>query len=550
MQPNTLYFGDNLQVLRTHFPDESVDLVYLDPPFNSKRDYNYIYRDLVGAGDTAQEQAFTDTWTMEGAAAEFREVTESGLPEGALIETLRQVFGDTSLVAYLSVMALRLRELHRVLKPTGSLYLHCDPTASHYLKMVLDCVFGGTNFINDVTWQRTVPKSDHRQGATNWPRVHDCLLYYQRHAGTATTFQQAFSAYDADYLEASYPFVEEGTGRRYGAHSLTAPGAGTRGHPQYEFMGVVRYWRYGQDKMQALLEEGRIIQSKPGNVPRFKRYLDEMPGVPVGDIWTDIGNLQGAAHERLGYPTQKPLALLERIILASSNEGDLCLDPFCGCGTAVAAAQKLGRQWCGIDITSLAVTLIRERLSDHFPEVYPSPGDVPVDGLPKDVAAARMLFEKDPYDFQFWALTLVAAHPPGGTKTKGSDKGIDGVVLWHDGEEKLQRAIVSVKGGKHVSDAMLKDLIATVEAEKAAVGLFVTLTPPTKPMRERAALAGEYELAGTTAKFPRVQILTIEELLAGKRPSLPQTSQVQGHKAAKAIEDTSAQGSLFGEDEA
>ncbi len=393
MQPNTLYFGGNLQVLREHFPDACVDLVYLDPPFNSDRNYNMVFSGAAGEDDTAQIQAFADTWSFEGAAEAFYEITATPAPVGKLLEGLRQAFGDTSLLGYLSVMALRLRELHRVLKPTGSLYLHCDPTASHYLKMVLDCVFGGTNFINDVTWQRTVPKSDHRQGATNWPRVHDCLLYYQRHAGTATTFQQAFSAYDADYLEASYPFVEEGTGRRYGAHSLTAPGAGTRGHPQYEFMGVVRYWRYGQDKMQALLEEGRIIQSKPGNVPRFKRYLDEMPGVPVGDIWTDIGNLQGAAHERLGYPTQKPLALLERIILASSNEGDLCLDPFCGCGTAVAAAQKLGRQWCGIDITTLAVSLIKKRLLEHFPEAFPSPDDIPVKGFPVDVAGARALLE-------------------------------------------------------------------------------------------------------------------------------------------------------------
>jgi len=548
MQPNTLYFGDNLAVLREQFPDACVDLVYLDPPFNSKRDYNYIYRDLAQQGDTAQEQAFTDTWTMEGAAAEFREATESGFPEGELIETLRHVFGDTSLVAYLSVMALRLRELHRVLKPTGSLYLHCDPTASHYLKMVLDCVFGQDCFNNDISWVRTVPKSDYREGAVNWPRIHDVLLRYSREPGTGCVFGQPFTDYSEEYRR-RYKHVDA-DGRRYDLYSLIAPGNGTRGHPRYEFLGVTRYWRYGEEKMHQLLAEGRIVQTGPGLVPRYKRYLDEVPGVPVGDVWSDIPPINARAAERLGYPTQKPLGLLERIIAASSNPGDLCLDPFCGCGTAVAAAQALGRQWCGIDITSLAVTLIRERLSDHFPEVYPSPGDVPVNGLPKDVAGATMLFNSDPYDFQFWALTLVGAHPPGGTGKKGADKGIDGVVLWHDGAEKLQRAFVSVKGGKHVSVNQLKDLLATLETEKAAVGLFVTLTPPTKPMQNMAALAGDYTLATQFGelKFPKLQILTIEELLAGKRPALPQTSQLQGHKAAKAIGDKGGQQSLFGDE--
>ncbi|MCC7494994.1 MAG: hypothetical protein IT204_21780 [Fimbriimonadaceae bacterium] len=487
MHLNTLYFGDNLQVLREHFPDECVDLVYLDPPFNSKRDYNYIYRDLAGAGDTAQEQAFSDTWTFAGAAAEFREVTESGFPEGKLIDALHEVFGDTSLVAYLSVMALRLRELRRILKPTGSLYLHCDPTAGHYLKMVLDCVLGSSAFRSEVVWS-------YRRWPTrtpNYQHMHDLIYYYAR--GQTVTFNVLYEPPSESFL------------KRF-------RGMGNR------------------------LDRGATT----------KRSSDEpTPGLPMRDVW-DLSILAGSSSERLGYPTQKPLALLNRIIAASSNEGDVVLDPFCGCGTAVVAAQKLGRRWCGIDITSLSVTLMRQRLADSFPEIYPSPGDVPVIGLPKDLAGARLLAELDKYDFQFWALTLVGAHPPGGTKKKGADKGVDGEILWRDGTGKLQKAVVSVKGGQSVTDTQLKDLITTVDAAKAAVGLFVSLAQPTGPMRNRAALGGNYTMAGTAATYPRIQMLTIEELLAGKRPDLPKSSRLDPHKSARAVDD-GTQGSLFGE---
>lgn len=546
MQPNTLYFGDNLQVLR-EFPDACVDLVYLDPPFNSKRDYNYIYRDLAGAGDTAQEQAFSDTWTMEGAAADFREVTESGRPEGKLIDTLHEVFGDGSLVAYLAVMALRLRELHRVLKDTGSLYLHCDEAAGPYLKLVLDCVFGPEHFRTEVIWQRTNVHND----SQHWSDVRDGIYCFTK--TDRCTWNPQYEPYSAEYLASKYRHRDP-DGRLYQLDNMTSPNP--RPNMMYEWLGFphpAMGWRYERATMQRLHDEGRIwYPTHPdGSLdttrrPRLKRYLDEQAGRLLGNIWTDINPINAMAAERLGYPTQKPLALLERIIAASSNPGDLVLDPFCGCGTAVAAAQKLGRQWVGIDITSLAVNLIRERLADQFPEVWPTAGDVPVAGLPKDVHGAQDLFSANPYDFQFWALTLVGAHPPGGVKKRGADRGIDGEILWRDGQGKLQRGIVSVKGGAHVSDPMVKDLIATLEAEKAALGLFVTLAKPTKPMRERAALAGTYELAGTTAKFPRVQILTIEELLAGQRPQLPVTSRIEAHKEAKAIA-ADEQGKLFEE---
>ncbi len=538
MQADTLYFGDNLQVLREQLPDASVDLVYLDPPFNSQRDYNYIYRDIASASDTAQEQAFSDTWTMEGAAAEFGEVTLSGHPEGKLIDTLHQLFGDTALIAYLSVMALRLRELHRVMKPTGSLYLHCDDAASHYLKLVLDCIFGPEYHRNEIIWKRTSGHSD----ALRFGRVHDVILYYTREG--KPTRNTVYQPYDEQYAEQYYRYRDP-DGRRFMSGDASAAGL-TGGGYRYEWRGVTRVWRFPVETMQRLDEEGRIYYTRNG-FPRVKRYLDEMPGMPAQDVWHDIEALRSWHAERLGYPTQKPLALLERIISASSNEGDLVLDPFCGCGTAVVAAQKLNRRWIGIDITSLAVNLIRERLSNHFPELWPMPGDVPVAGLPRDVAGARLLFETNPYDFQFWALTLVGAHPPGGRRKKGADRGIDGEILWRDGQDQLQRAVVSVKGGRHVGDAMLKDLIATVEAENAAVGLMVTLAAPTRPMRQRAAQAGEYQYAArelsdhVTACFPRIQILTVEELLEGRRPELPRTSRLARHREAKEIKGDSPQ---------
>jgi DNA modification methylase len=516
-----LYFGDNLDILRDEIKSESIDLVYLDPPFNSKSGYNLLFKTPKGYVSDAQITAFQDTWSWgKQAEKEFAELLHQPNTDVAeMIQSLRRFLKESDMMAYLTMMANRLVELHRVLKPTGSLYLHCDPTASHYLKIVLDTVFGHDNFKNDITWLRTVPKSDFRQGATNFPRVHDCILYYQKDSSLCKTFNQPFSEYDPEYIESSYPFVEPETGRRYGAHSLTAPGAGSRGHPQYEFLGVVRYWRYSKEKMEQLLKEGRIIQSKEGNVPRYKRYLDEVEGVPIGDVWTDINNLQGASKERLGYPTQKPQALLERIIKASSNEGDLVLDPFCGCGTAVHAAQTLKRDWIGIDITHLAISLIEKRMKDAFPSI-----SFQVHGTPKDLDGARNLAERDKYQFQWWACSLVNAQPYQGKK-KGADSGIDGLIFFQDDNSGAKKIIVSVKGGENVTRTMIADLKNTVEREKAQIGLFVTLAEPTKPMITEAASAGFYESPHMGA-YPKIQILTIADLLSGKeKPNYPDLSR-------------------------
>jgi DNA modification methylase len=490
MPDNTLYYGDNLDILRLYVPDESVDLIYLDPPFNSNQAYNVLFEEENGSGATSQIQAFDDTWhwTTEAMAAYDEALAHGGAP-AECVRAFHNMLGTTDMMAYLAMMAPRLIELRRVLKDTGSIYLHCDPTASHYLKVLMDSIFGGENFINEVVWNRTVPKSDYRQGATNWPRVHDVLLYYHKDHDACELFDQPFAPYSEDYIERSYPYTDEGTGRRYGTHSLTAPGAGRRGHPQYEFMGVTRYWRYSEEKMDRLLEEGRVVQTKPGNVPRYKRYLDEVPGVPIGDIWTDIGMIQGASAERLGYPTQKPEALLERVIEASSNEGDLVLDPFCGCGTTVAVAHRLKRRWIGIDITHLAINLMKSRLLDAFgPEIEEQ---YEVIGEPTAQGGAKQLAEEDRYQFESWALGLVGARQT--EKKKGADRGIDGRLYFHDGstDDPTRQIVISVKSG-NVGVSFIRDLRGVLDREEAELGLLITLEPPTKPMVTEAASAGFY----------------------------------------------------------
>jgi len=412
------------------------------------------------------------------------------------------------MMAYLTMMANRLLELHRVLKPTGSLYLHCDPTASHYLKIVLDGVFGNANFNNELIWRRTTTKNDYKQGAVNWPRVHDVILMYGKNLKLRPVFNQPFSEYSAEYLHDFYRHKDE-DGRVYRLSDLTAPGRGMRGHPQYEFLGVTRYWRYNKEKMQELYLAGRVVQSKPGGVPAYKRYLDEVPGVAIGDVWEDLQAVQGAGNEFLGYPTQKPLALLERIIEASSNKVEVVLDPFCGCGTAVHAAQKLGRQWIGIDITHLAISLIEKRLRDAFPGLK-----FEVEGTPKDLEGARNLALRDKYQFQWWACSLVNAQPYMGKK-KGADGGIDGLIFFHDDKAGAKKIVVSVKGGENVNVAMVRDLAHVIEREKAAFGFFVTLVDPTRPMKEEAITTGYYDADRFGTEFPKLQILTIEGLMSG-----------------------------------
>jgi DNA modification methylase len=534
-----LFYGDNLHVLRENIADESIDLIYLDPPFNSSATYNVLFKSPTGVASQAQIEAFEDTWHWNvHAETAFEEVMRSGNSDAAdLLRAMRSFLGENDLMAYLAMMAVRLIELHRVLKSSGSLYLHCDPIAGHYLKLILDGIFGHQNFLNEIVWKRTTTKSDFRQGAKNWPRIHDTVFYFAKDLAALSFFEQPFSAYADDYVSDKYRHVDP-DGRRYMLDKLTAPGSGTRGHPQYEFMGVTRYWVYNRAKMESLRAEGRVVQPSPGAVPRYKRYLDEVKGVAIGDFWPDINAINSMATERLGYPTQKPVALLERIIGASSRPGEIVLDPFCGCGTAVYAAQKLGREWIGIDITHLAISLNEKRLNDAFPGIK-----YQVHGTPKDLDGAKALAALDKYQFQWWAVSLVNAVPFAGKK-KGADGGIDGLIYFKSDSKTTQRAIVSVKGGDNVNVGMLRDLKGVMSREKAPVGIFITLAPTTRPMVAEAASAGFFEC--DFGRFERLQIFTVAELLKGAKPKLPLVDQSVAFKKAK-VEgpDARAQGRLL-----
>jgi DNA modification methylase len=539
---NTLYYGDNLDVLRRHIRDESVDLVYLDPPFNSNANYNVLFDEKDGTQAAAQIQAFEDTWHWDQAAAAiYEETVEAGGSVADVLRAFRTFLGTNDMLAYLAMMAPRLAELRRTLKETGALYLHCDPTASHYLKLLLDAVFGAENCANEIIWQRTTTKNDYRQGAVNWPRVHDVLLMYHRStsaAREAKRFQQPFAPYEEEYIETFYSFKDE-SGKPYRLSDLTAPGQGSRGHPKYEFLGVTRYWRYGKEKMEQLYRDGRIEFRPTGKVPRLKVYLDDAPGVAIGDVWTDIRGMINFGKEMLGYPTQKPTALLERIIEASSKPGDLVLDPFCGCGTTITAAQKLGRGWIGIDITHLAISLIKVRLRDAYPEGV----QYQVIGEPTTVEDAAELAEQAPYQFQAWALGLVGARQSGAIK-KGADKGIDGRLYFHAGDNKTRQIIISVKAGK-LQAGYVRDLAGVVKQEEAEMGVLLSFDKPTQPMRSWAAGQGFYE--SPWGKHPRLQLLTVADLLAGKGIDYPRTAGVNRtyKQAARSLKKVAEPRTLF-----
>jgi adenine specific DNA methylase Mod len=522
---NRLYYGDNLDVLRGCIDDESVDLIYLDPPFNSQANYNVLFKSTAGEKSRAQIEAFGDTWHWgEEAELAFDGVMSSGSTDAAeMLRAIRSFLKENDMMAYLCMMAIRLLELRRVLKPTGSIYLHCDPTASHYLKILMDAISGEERFKTEIVWKRSSAHSDAKQGRQQHGRIHDVLLFYAK--SDEHTWNQLYTPYDQEYVDQFYRHIEEASGRRYRLGDLTGPGGAAKGNPLYEVMGVTRYWRYTREKMEKLIARGRVVQTSPGSVPQYKRYLDEMPGVPIQDIWTDIKPIGAQAQERLGYPAQKPQALLERIIGASSNEGDVVLDPFCGCGTAVHAAQKLKRQWIGIDITHLAISLIEKRLKDAFPGIQ-----YEVHGTPKDVEGARDLARRDKYQFQWWAVSLVNAVPFAGKK-KGADSGIDGLIYFKPEGRATEKAIVSVKGGENVNVAMVRDLAHVVEREAAKIGVFITLADSTGPMRTEAVKAGYYETL--YGKYPKIQILTIRELFAGKQPEIPLVDASSFKKAPK-----------------
>jgi site-specific DNA-methyltransferase (adenine-specific) len=533
-EKNKLYYGDNFEVLQRYVKDESVDLVYLDPPFNSRQDYNVLFAEKDGSQSSSQIRAFEDTWEWNiDAQRSYEFIVEQGGRVADALRAFKTFLFNSDMMAYLAMMAPRLVELRRVLKETGSIYLHCDPTASHYLKIMMDAVFGPQMFKNEIIWKRTSAHVNPKR----WGPVHDTLLFYSKSSGAR--WNLVLQAYEASHIASKYK--DEDEKGRYALSDLT--GAGTRGGDSgLDWRGVNptkkgRHWAVPKDEVAAIVGESRFVEmstqqkldlldengyvywAKRGTgieagLPRFKRYLES--GMPIQDVITDIFPINSQAQERLGYPTQKPEALLERIIKASSNEGDVVLDPFCGCGTTVQVAQRLNRRWIGIDITHLAIGLIKKRLSDAFgPEIKST---YEVIGEPTDYQGAAQLAEEDKYQFQWWALGQVGARPT--DQKKGADHGIDGRLYFHDDDSgKSKQIVFSVKAGG-VSVPQVRDLVGVISRERAEIGVFLCIEEPTKPMKKEAAEAGFYKSSdGST--YPRLQILTIQQILDGKQPEYP-----------------------------
>jgi DNA modification methylase len=559
-----LYFGDNLDILRRYIEPESVDLVYLDPPFKSNQDYNVLFAEQDGSRAAAQIKAFEDTWQWDLAAeAAFRDVVEQGGRVSLVMQAMRTFLGESDMLAYLSMMAPRLVELCRVLKPTGSIYLHCDPTASHYLKLLMDAIFGPGRFLNEIVWKRThAHSSSQRYGP-----VHDIILFYSK--GEHPTWTNLRVAHDPGYVAKHFTHTDPTTGRAFQPITLTGSGIrhGDSGKPWrgIDPTQVGRHWalpgsilaaigvngKTVQDKLDALDAAGMIYwPDKSGGTPRLKWYADQLEGTALPDVWTDIAPISAKATERLGYPTQKPEPLLERIIRASSNEGETVLDPFCGCGTAIVVAQRLGRRWIGIDITHLAVTLIKHRLQDSFGNEAMQ--RYSVIGEPVSLPDAQELADADRYQFQWWAVGLVGARPVPADQKKGADKGIDGRLYFHDegSSAKTKQVILSVKSG-HTDVSHVRDLRGVIEREKAALGVLISMQQPTTAMRTEAASAGFYESPGWRTTHPRLQLLTVEDLLRGKRIDMPpiRHTSVTFKKARRVKDEQSSARELFGDAE-
>lgn len=532
---NRLYYGDNLKIMQ-RMRSASVDLIYLDPPFKSDQNYNLIYRNLTGKPVPEQAHAFCDTWEMDAEKERLAKtmpvlMREKGVDDYYVefwrlwVQALRHT--QPHLMAYLIYMVQRLLYMKTLLRSTGSVYLHCDPTASHYIKIMMDGIFGHQNFRNEIIWKRTGSHG----GSKRWGPVHDTLLFYTK--SDRYTWNRVFQEYDKSYLEKFYRFNDD----RGQYRLVTLTGAGVRtGDSGKPWRGVDptasgRHWAVPlatlrasypgrdisklstQEKLDLLDEVGLIYWPKRGSIPQQKRYSNENPGVQLQDIVTDIGPVSSQANERMGYPTQKPIALLKRIIEASSNKDDVIFDPFCGCGTTIYAAQEMGRPWIGCDVAILAIKLIRETLTgDRYRLVEGK--HFTVDGIPESVEQAEELFKHDPFQFQHWACERAGGFP---MQKKVADKGVDG-RLYFETKKELKSMVLSVKGG-HLRPTDVRDLRGVLERDGVEMAGFISLKEPSRAMRDEAARAGTYEYAGMD--YPRLQLITIKELLAGSEFRTP-----------------------------
>lgn len=538
---NKLYYGDNLKIMQ-RMKKSCVDLIYLDPPFNSKRNYNMMYKSMTGQPVPEQAEAFCDTWEMDAEKEKALDAMPKMMIDFGVddyyvnfwalwIKALRKT--QPHLLAYLVYMVERLLHMKSILKANGSIYLHCDPTASHYIKVMMDGIFGHQNFRSEIIWKRT---SSHNS-AKRWGPVHDVILFYSK--SDKYTWNRVSQPYDEKYVEGFYRQRDE-EGRRFQLGDLT--GAGTRmgdsGRPwrNVDPTESGRHWAVPavpglskeeiadisvQERLDLLDEMGLIYWPAKGSIPRFRRYYDPDLGVAAQDMIVDIDPISPHAKERLGYPTQKPIALLDRIIRASSDEGDVVFDPFCGCGTTIYAAEKSGRKWIGCDIAILSVNLMSEILVNKYQLTKGKHFDIT--GIPASVEQAQLLLESDAYQFQHWVVERVGGFP---TKKKVADHGIDGRVYFET-QNGLRDMVLSVKGGKTVRPTDIRDLRGVLEREAASeMAGFISLQTPSKAMRDEAAQAGIYEYNNTS--YPRIQLLTVKDIIEDRR--LFHTPSVIGSK--------------------
>jgi site-specific DNA-methyltransferase (adenine-specific) len=479
---NMLYYGDNLEILIRHISDNSVDLIYLDPPFNSKANYNILYKEPTGEPSKAQVTAFEDTWHWsEESERAFRDIAEKAPAQVVdMMTSFRQFIKENNMMAYLTMMCIRLIELKRVLKDTGSIYLHCDPTASHYLKILMDTIFGVENFRNEIVWCYSgggIPTKD-------FPRKHDVILRYSK------TDKSFFTPIYRPYTQGT---VQRGRTPVKGDRPLNPKGT------------PIPDWWFSN------LECDHCGSKLSTNLKRIVSPTDP---------------------ENLGYPTQKPEELLERIIKSSSKEDDIVLDPFCGCGTTVAVAQKLSRKWIGIDITHLAVNIIKWRLKSVF-GLEPKK-DYQIIGEPEDFSGAKELALQNRYQFQWWALSLINARPYA-DKKKGADTGIDGYIYFMKEKDKVGKVIVQVKSG-NTSVKDIRDLGHVLEREKAEIAIFISLNEVTEPMKKEAVTKGFYKSQILKKDYPRIQILTLAEIFGGKQANIPY--QLNPYKKAEIVDNS------------
>lgn len=535
---NRLYFGDCRTVMNEYMKLGSADLIYLDPPFSSNRDYNNIYKDETGRPLPDQIEAFTDIWELtperEEAIKHMPVLMREEKIDDDVVEFWRlwmKALREThpKLLAYLSYMVERLLFMKKMLKPTGSIYLHCDPTASHYIKVMMDAIFGHQNFRNQIVWKRhTSMAKGSQHDPKSWGATTDMILYYARSAAPPQPYRDMT---EEERVE-QFPLVDEHGERYYDdtAHLWRSPNMGERPNLCYEWKGFHHKskagWRLSKKRLEEEYQKGNVVILDNGKLQR-RKYERDYRGKQPGDLWDDVSPALGS--ERLSYDTQKPLALLERIIEASSRKGDVVFDPFCGCGTTLEAAHTLGRRWIGIDISIHAIKRVaRTRLEERCGLIQDR--DFVVEGVPHTLEGAKDLWEQDKYQFQKWAVGQVDGFV---TRRRSGDGGIDGrlyFVVTH--ERELQSMVIEVKGGKHVSLEHVRALRGVLEREEAAMAGLIVMEEPgltqLRNFRREFSKAGSLDILGKS--YPKMQMLTVSEILKGKRFLTP---TVSGRKVAQ-----------------